>query len=624
MRCDICGSENSYIRDCKYTISIKNKEVTIICQKRFCNDCNNEIIDEKLEKETLKKAEKKYTELYGINKNKVLELRKSYNLSQELFSKIIGCAKKTLVSYEKGTSTPNDNYANLFNILMYKPKIILDLIEANKDMYTKKEYDTIMKKIRFEKKEEPVKKTETASAAKAKNTNARIKVRVQKPEVRVNNFEEVEFGLTYAEALNESNRCLQCKNPRCMKGCPVSIRIPEFIACIKQGNIKKAYEIISESSNLPAICGRVCPQEKQCESMCVQGLKGEAIAIGALERYVADYAIQNHLKIGNAREKNGKTVAIVGSGPAGLTCAGDLAKAGFDVTIYEVLHKAGGVLTYGIPEFRLPKLIVESQVESLKELGVKIVTDTPIGNAISLADLRKRFDYVFISSGAGLPKFMGIKGESANEVFSANEILTRINLMKSYQPGSKTPIKKARKAFVIGGGNVAMDAVRSLKRLGIDAHLMYRRSMEELPARKVEVEHALEEGVKFDLLQTPVEILTNENNSVIGINVVNMKLGEVGEDGRRSVTENPKSLHMVKCDMIVMALGTSPNHEALKNSQIVLTDRGLIQVEGTKTSLKNVYAGGDAVTGSATVILAMEAGKNAAKEIMAHAKVKNL
>jgi len=620
MRCDICGSSETYIRDCKYTISIKNKEVTIICQKRFCKDCNNEIIDEKLEKETLKLAEQKYNELYGMNKDKIVNLRKSYNLSQELFSKIIGCAKKTLVSYEKGTSIPNDNYANLFNILIYKPRIILDLIEANKDMYSKKEYDTIMKKITFEKKE-----TKTNSIALneiVQNKDGRIKPRVQSPDKRVTNFDEVELGLNYSEALSEANRCLQCKNPRCMKGCPVSIRIPEFIKCIKQGNIQAAYEIISESSNLPAICGRVCPQERQCESMCVKGLKGEAIAIGALERYVADYAIQNNLKIGNVKESNGKRVAIVGSGPAGLTCAGDLAKEGFDVTIYEVLHKAGGVLTYGIPEFRLPKIIVESQVETLKELGVKIITDTPIGNALSLADLRKQYDYVFISSGAGLPKFMGIKGESANEVFSANEILTRINLMGSYKKGSKTPIKKVRKAFVIGGGNVAMDAVRSLKRLGIDAHLMYRRSMEELPARKVEVEHALEEGIKFDLLQTPVEILTDENNSVIGINVVNMKLGEVGEDGRRSVVENPKSLHMVKCDMIVMALGTSPNHEALKNSNIVLTEKGLIKVDGTKTSIKNVFAGGDAVTGSATVILAMEAGKNAAKEIIESLKHK--
>lgn len=446
--------------------------------------------------------------------------------------------------------------------------------------------------------------------------NERVKGRVQSPLERVKNYDEVELGFNDEEALREANRCMQCKNPRCMTGCPVSIKIPEFVKYIKEGNIAKAYEIISESSSLPAVCGRVCPQERQCESMCIRGLKGEAIAIGALERYVADYAIKNNLKVGSVKPKNGKTVAIVGSGPAGLTCAGDLVKEGFDVTIYEVLHKAGGVLTYGIPEFRLPKKIVESQVESLKELGVKVLTDVPIGKAITLSELQSKYDYVFVSSGAGLPKFMGIPGESANEVFSANEILTRINLMGSYRKDSKTPIKKAKKAYVIGGGNVAMDAVRSLKRLGIDAHLMYRRGMDELPARKMEVMHAKEEGIVFDLLQNPVEILTDENNSVIGMNVVNMVLGEEGEDGRRSVTKDKNSIHRVDCDMVVMALGTSPNHEALKGSSINLTDKGLISVENTKTSLDNVYAGGDAVTGSATVILAMEAGKNAAKEII--------
>ena len=446
--------------------------------------------------------------------------------------------------------------------------------------------------------------------------NERVKSRVQKPSKRVKNFNEVELGFNDEEALREANRCMQCKNPRCMSGCPVSIRIPEFIKCIKENNIKGAYEIISTSSSLPAICGRVCPQERQCESMCIRGLKGEAIAIGALERYVADYAINNNFKFGNNKKKNGKKVAIIGSGPAGLTCAGDLVKEGFDVTIYEVLHKAGAVLTYGIPEFRLPKIIVEKQVNMLKELGVKIITDIPVGNAITLDELSKNNDYVFISSGAGLPKFMGIKGESANEVFSANEILTRINLMGSYKNESKTPIKRAQKAYVIGGGNVAMDAGRSLKRLGIDAHLMYRRGMDELPARKMEVNHAKEEGVVFDLLQNPVEILTDENNSVIGMNVINMKLGEVGEDGRRSVIEDDKSIHKVECDMVVMALGTSPNHEALKGSNILINEKGLISVDGTKTSLGNVYAGGDAVTGSATVILAMEAGKKAAKEII--------
>ncbi len=444
----------------------------------------------------------------------------------------------------------------------------------------------------------------------------KVKGRIQEPEKRITNFLEVELGYTDKQARDEASRCLHCLKPRCVEGCPVNIMIPEFIKAIKEDNIKKAYEIITESSSLPAVCGRVCPQEKQCEAMCVKGLKGEAIAIGTLERYVADQAIINNFNSTKKKTKNDKKVAIVGSGPAGLTCAGELAKAGFSVDVYEILHKAGGVLTYGIPEFRLPKRIVEKEVDSLKKLGVKIYTDVPIGNAISLNDLSKDYDAVFLGTGAGLPKFMGIKGEDANEVFSANEILTRINLMGGFKDDAKTPIKKGKKAYVIGGGNVAMDAVRSLKRLGIDAHLMYRRSEEELPARKMEVEHAKEEGIKFDLLTNPVEILVDENNSVKGMKVVNMVLGEAGEDGRRSVVEDEKSLHEVKCDMVVMALGTSPNHGALKNSKIKLTDRDLIDVKNTKTSLKNVYAGGDAVTGAATVILAMEAGKKAAKEIM--------
>ena len=440
--------------------------------------------------------------------------------------------------------------------------------------------------------------------------------KVQVPQERIKNFKEVELGYTDDEALEEANRCLHCPKPRCMEGCPVNIVIPEFIQCIKEGNLEEAYKVISKSSSLPAVCGRVCPQEKQCESMCVKGLKGEAISIGSLERYVADQAIKNNFSSVGKIEKNGKKVAIVGAGPAGLTCAGDLAKAGYEVTIYEILHKAGGVLTYGIPEFRLPKSIVEKEVDSLKRLGVNILCDVPVGNAISLDDLQKDYDAVFLGTGAGLPKFMGILGEDANQVFSANEILTRINLMKAYDDSSKTPIKKAKKAYVIGGGNVAMDAVRSLKRLGIDAHLMYRRSMDELPARKMEVEHAKEEGIVFDLLTNPVKILTDEENNVTGMEVVNMVLGESDESGRRSVSEDESSKHVVDCDMVVMALGTSPNHGALKHSDIELTDRGLIVVEGTKTSLDNVYAGGDAVTGAATVILAMEAGKKAAKEIM--------
>ena len=442
--------------------------------------------------------------------------------------------------------------------------------------------------------------------------------KVQDAMTRVKNFSEVELGYTKEEAKAEANRCLQCVNPRCMKGCPVSIMIPEFIKCIKEDNIKGAYEVISKSSSLPAICGRVCPQEKQCESMCIKGLKGDAISIGSLERYVADEAIKNNFSLVSKINSNGKKVAIVGSGPAGLTCAGDLAKAGYDVTIYEVLHKAGGVLIYGIPEFRLPKDIVKKEVESLEKLGVKIKCDVPVGRAITLSELSSEYDAVFVGTGAGLPKFMGIVGEDANGVFSANEILTRINLMGSFKPDSKTPIKKGSKAYVIGGGNVAMDAVRCLKRLGIDAHIMYRRGEEELPARRMEIMHAKDEGIVFDLLTNPKEILVDENNNVKGMKVVNMVLGDVGEDGRRSVEEDLKSIHDVKCDMIVMALGTSPNHEALKQSDIKLTDRGLIFVEEdkTKTSLSNVYAGGDAVTGAATVILAMEAGKKAASEIM--------
>lgn len=446
--------------------------------------------------------------------------------------------------------------------------------------------------------------------------DSKVKGKIQEPSERVKNFSEVELGYTSEEALAEANRCLQCNVPRCMKGCPVGIMIPEFIKCIKENNIKGAYEVISKSSSLPAICGRVCPQEKQCESMCVKGLKGDAISIGSLERYVADEAIKNNFNSVGEIKSNGKKVAVVGSGPAGLTCAGDLAKKGYSVTIYEILHKAGGVLTYGIPEFRLPKDIVKKEVESLKNLGVEIKCDVPVGNAITLDELSKSYDAVFVGTGAGLPKFMGIIGEDANGVFSANEILTRINLMGGFKDDSKTPIKKGKKAYVIGGGNVAMDAVRSLKRLGVDAHIMYRRGEEELPARLMEVNHAKEEGIVFDLLTNPKEILVDENNNVKGMRVVNMVLGEAGEDGRRSVEEDSSSIHDIECDMVVMALGTSPNHEALKESDIELSDRGLIVVDGTKTSLSNVYAGGDAVTGAATVILAMEAGKKAASEIM--------
>ena len=448
------------------------------------------------------------------------------------------------------------------------------------------------------------------------NEQEKVLMRAQEPDVRNKNFEEVELGYTKEEAMKEANRCLHCKIPKCVEGCPVNIMIPEFIAAIKEDNIQKAYDIISEASSLPAICGRVCPQEKQCESKCVKGLKGESISIGSLERYVADEAMKNNLTTTIKVPKNGIKVAIVGSGPAGLTCAGELAKNGFDVTIYEVLHKAGGVLTYGIPEFRLPKSIVENQVKSLKKLGVRIKTNIPVGNAITIDELKEEYDEVFLGTGAGLPKFMGIEGEDASGVFSANEILTRINLMGAYKEDSKTPIKKAKKAYVIGGGNVAMDAVRSLKRLGIDAHIMYRRGEEELPARKMEIGHAKEEGIVFDLLMNPVKIIADENNNVTGMEVVEMELTEPGEDGRRGVQEKAGSNHIVDCDLVVMALGTGPNHEALKGSNIELTDKNLIKTENMETSIKGVYAGGDAVTGAATVILAMEAGKKAAKEII--------
>ncbi len=444
----------------------------------------------------------------------------------------------------------------------------------------------------------------------------KVEMRVQNPIERSKNFNEVELGFNKEEAIKEASRCLHCKIPKCVEGCPVNIMIPEFISAIKEDDLEKAYNIILETSSLPAICGRVCPQEKQCEAKCIRGIKGDSIAIGSLERYVADEAIKNNFKSLVKKKKNGKRVAIVGSGPSGLTCAGDLAKEGYDVTIFEVLHKAGGVLTYGIPEFRLPKSIVDNQVESLKQLGVRVKTNVPIGNAISLEELSKEYDAVFVGSGAGLPKFMGIEGEDADGVFSANEILTRINLMGAFKEKAKTPIKEAKAAYVIGGGNVAMDSVRSLKRLGVETHLMYRRGEEELPARLTEVRHAKEEGIIFDLLQNPLKILVDENNNVTGMEVVNMELTEPGEDGRRSVKEIEGSNHEVKCDVVVMALGTGPNHEALKDSNIKLTDRGLIEVEGTKTSMKNVFAGGDAVTGAATVILAMEAGKKAAKDIM--------
>ena len=444
----------------------------------------------------------------------------------------------------------------------------------------------------------------------------KIPMRTQRPDVRNKNFEEVELGYNDEEAVKEASRCLNCKIPRCVEGCPINIKIPEFISAIKEQDIEKAYKIISESSSLSAICGRVCPQEKQCEGKCVRGIKGDSIAIGALERYVSDKVLLDNMQSKFIKEKNNKKVAIIGSGPAGLACASELIKHGFSVVIYESLHKAGGVLTYGIPEFRLPKEIVNKQIDNLKKLGVKIKLNIPVGNAITINELKEEYDAIFIGTGAGIPKFMGIDGEDANEVFSANEILTRINLMKSYKDNSKTPIKKSGIAYVIGGGNVAMDAARSLKRLGIETHLMYRRSEEELPARKTEVQHAKEEGIIFDILKNPKRIIKDENNTVTGIEYVDMELGEPGEDGRRKVKGIEGSNKRVKCDMVIMALGTLQNHESLKESNIKLNEKGLIIVNNYETTESNIYAGGDAVTGAATVILAMEAGKKAAENII--------
>lgn len=445
------------------------------------------------------------------------------------------------------------------------------------------------------------------------NNNERVKMPTRDALERVKSFDEVEIGLNEEDAIKEASRCLQCNNPRCVKGCPVGVMIPRFIKEILNNDLNKAYEVILEASSLPSVCGRVCPQEKQCEKYCIRGLKGESIAIGALERYVGD---NNTFVDDFDIKKNGKKVAIVGSGPSGIACAYDLAKNGFEVTIYEVLQTPGGVLTYGIPEFRLPKKIVNKEIMKLQKMGVNIITDVLIGNTITIEELQKDYDYIYLGTGAGVPKFMGIEGEMANGVFSANEILTRINLMSAYKVDANTPIKKGKKAYVIGGGNVAMDAARSLKRLGIDVHLMYRRSMDELPARKMEVNHAMEEGIVFDVLKLPKKILVDDDNNVIGMEIVNMILGDVDDSGRRSVIEDINSNHNIECDMVVMALGTLTNHEAIKDANIKIDDRGLIVVDDSRTSIDNIYAGGDVVTGSATVILAMEAGKKAALKIM--------
>lgn len=446
-------------------------------------------------------------------------------------------------------------------------------------------------------------------------TMNKVEMNVLDKDKRIHDFDEVSLGYDDTQALEEAKRCLNCQNPRCVSGCPVNIQIPNFIEKIKEGDIEGAYKVISESSLLPGICGRVCPQEKQCEKMCIKGFRGDAISIGSLERYVADWALKNKIRSINNCENNGKRVAVIGSGPSGLTCASELARLGYSVTIYEALHKAGGVLTYGIPEFRLPKRIVEEEIEKLKDLGVNIVLNAIIGQSIKISELEKEYDALYIATGAGLPKFMGIENENANGVFSANEILTRINLMGAYKHNAKTPIKIGKKVVVVGGGNVAMDAARSIKRLGSEVHLVYRRSEEELPARSEEVKHAKEEGIIFDYLTNPVKINVDEDYNVKSIELVKMELSEVDDSGRRNVKEINNSNYIFDCDMVVMALGTSVNSIVNIDKNVDVDKHGHIIVDNTKTSKNNVFAGGDVVTGSATVILAMEAGKKASREI---------
>lgn len=449
----------------------------------------------------------------------------------------------------------------------------------------------------------------------------KVPVREQDAKKRAANFEEVCLGYNKEEAMEEANRCIGCKNAQCIKGCPVSINIPEFISHVKQGDIEGAYQVISESSALPAVCGRVCPQESQCEGKCIRGIKGEAISIGKLERFVADWARENEIKPEGAKEKNGKKVAVIGSGPAGLTCAGDLAKMGYDVTIFEALHEAGGVLVYGIPEFRLPKqAVVAKEIENVRSLGVKIETNVVVGKSVTIDELiqDEGFEAVFIGSGAGLPKFMGIPGENANGVFSANEYLTRSNLMKAFDENSDTPIMRSKKVAVVGGGNVAMDAARTALRLGAEVHIVYRRSEEELPARVEEVHHAKEEGIIFDLLTNPIAIVEDEKGWVTGMKCIKMELGEPDESGRRRPVEVAGSEFVMDVDTVIMSLGTSPNPLISSTTEGLEVNKWKCIVaaeENGQTSKEGVYAGGDAVTGAATVILAMGAGKAGAKGI---------
>lgn len=456
----------------------------------------------------------------------------------------------------------------------------------------------------------------------------RVPIKEQDPKVRATNFKEVCLGYTKEEAVKEASRCLNCKKPMCVTQCPVSINIPAFIQQVKEEKFEEAAKIIAKSSALPAVCGRVCPQESQCEGKCVLGIKGEAVAIGKLERFVADWSRENNVDLSQRKPSNGKKVAVVGSGPSGLTCAGDLAKLGYDVTIFEALHEAGGVLVYGIPEFRLPKdTVVKHEVENVKKLGVEIDTDVIVGRTVTVDQLieNEGFQAIFIGSGAGLPRFMGIPGENLNGVFSANEFLTRNNLMKAFKPDYDTPIRVGKKVAVVGGGNVAMDAARTALRLGSEVHIVYRRSAEEVPARAEEVHHARQEGIQFNLLTNPVEILGNEDGWVKAMKCIKMELGEADASGRRKPVEIEGSEFDLEVDTVIMALGTSPNpliSSTTKGLEINKRRCIVAEDETGKTSREGIYAGGDAVTGAATVILAMGAGKKAAEAIDEYLKTK--
>ncbi len=460
----------------------------------------------------------------------------------------------------------------------------------------------------------------------ANMTPEKVKMPEQNPKVRARNFDEVTLGYTEEMAIEEATRCLNCKNKPCVSGCPVNVRIPEFISEVAQGNFEKAYEIITSTNSLPAVCGRVCPQERQCEGKCVRGIKGEPVAIGRLERFVADYMIKKGTVSVSKPEPNGHKVAVVGAGPAGLTCAGDLARLGYSVTVFEAFHTAGGVLMYGIPEFRLPKAIVQKEIQKLRDLGVEIMQDMVIGKVLSVDEIMDMgYEAVFIGSGAGLPRFMGIEGESLIGVCSANEYLTRINLMKGYLDDYATPVIKSKAVAVVGGGNVAMDAARSALRMGAEnVYIVYRRSETEMPARKEEIEHAKEEGVQFLTLNNPVKINADENGRVCSMECVKMELGEPDASGRRSSVVVENSNYDLAVDTVIMAIGTSPNPLIRTTTDgLEANNRGCLVVnEDMLTTKEAVYAGGDAVTGAATVILAMGAGKTAAKSIDEYIKQK--